>query len=354
VRYLRFCVVIAAIAAAFAPIPPAIVERWYSQRVYLGLQPLITRVSTLAPIALLDVAAAILLVLGVGVVTQRWRTRGAGAASRRTLVSIAVCAALLYLWFLSVWGLNYRRVPLEEKLSYAPSRVTREQALKFGRLAVEQVNALQPIAQPSPVEDRELSIVFAQVERELGATRHALVAQPKRSVLSWYFRKAAIDGMIDPFFLEVILNPDLLPFERPFVLAHEWSHLAGYAVESEANFIAWVTCVRASPRARYSGWLSAYEHVAAALPRDDRRALAAALTPAVAADLAAVGQRLTRSSPAVRTAARGAYDQYLRANRIEEGIANYNAVVRLMLGTSFDPAWTPALRQPASGEPLER
>ncbi len=59
-----------------------------------------------------------------------------------------------------------------------------------------------------------------------------------------YFRKAAIDGMTDPFFLEIILNPDVLPLERPFVLAHEWAHLAGYADESEANFVAWLTCIR--------------------------------------------------------------------------------------------------------------
>ena len=48
--------------------------------------------------------------------------------------------------------------------------------------------------------------------------------------------------MTDPFFLEVIVNPDVLPIERPFVVAHEWAHLAGYADESEANFVAWLTC----------------------------------------------------------------------------------------------------------------
>ena len=32
--------------------------------------------------------------------------------------------------------------------------------------------------------------------------------------------------------------PDLLPFERPFVLAHEWAHLAGHADEAEASAVA--------------------------------------------------------------------------------------------------------------------
>ena len=82
-----------------------------------------------------------------------------------------------------------------------------------------------------------------------------------------YFRWAAIDGMTDPFFLEVIVNPDVLPVERPFVLAHEWAHLAGYADESEANFVAWLTCVqrrRAGPLQRLARAVRASEQRAAA------------------------------------------------------------------------------------------
>ena len=150
--------------------------------------------------------------------------------------------------------------------------------------------------------------------------------------------------MTDPFFLEIILNPDVLPSERPFVLAHEWAHLAGYADESEANFVAWLTCIRGSAAARYSGWLSAYQHVSSGLPLQDRRALAAALSSAVAGDLAAERARFARSSERVRVAARGAYDTYLRANRVDEGIASYNAVVRLMLGVAFDASWKPQPR----------
>ena len=73
---------------------------------------------------------------------------------------------------------------------------------------------------------------------------------PKRSLLGLYFRWAAIDGMTDPFFLEMIVNPDVLPVERPFVVAHEWAHLAGYAEESEANFVAWLTCAHGDARAQ--------------------------------------------------------------------------------------------------------
>jgi hypothetical protein len=345
VKFFRIALVVLALAAALVPIPPGIVERWYSQRAYLALQPSVTRISSLVSVALLDIAIGISLLLLIVVFVRRLRTAGVFAATGRTFVTLIVAAAVFYLWFLALWGLNYRRVPLEQKIAYDESRVGRDQALKIGRLAVEQVNALEGASAQSSPDDSGLSIAFAGVQRDLGATKYALVAQPKRSLLTWYFRKAAFDGMTDPWFLEVIVNPEVLPFERPFVLAHEWAHLAGYSDESEANFVALMTCVRASPPARYSGWLSAYEYAASALPRDDRRVLSASLSPAVVADLTAARERLARASPVVSAAARGAYDKYLRANRIQEGIANYNAVVRLILGTAFDLNWKPELRQ---------
>jgi hypothetical protein len=346
-RVLCIAIVGAAIALALAPVPPAFIERWYSRGLYAGLQPAITTASSWSPIALLDAAIALWLTALIVTVVRRWGRHRFLVAMRDVAVLLVVSAAACYLWFALVWGLNYRRVPLEQKIDYDAARITPERAMAFGRDTVARVNALQasdPLTLSS-LDHADLQRAFADVTARLGASRPTRVASPKRSLLAWYFRKAAIDGMTDPFFLEIILNPDLLPFERPFVLAHEWAHLAGYADEAEANFIAWATCISSAPAARYSGWLSAYEHVANGLRRDERRALAASLNTAVIVDLVAASKRLERSSPAVRLAARGAYDTYLRANRVEEGIARYNAVVRLMLGASFDETGKPELRR---------
>jgi hypothetical protein len=149
--------------------------------------------------------------------------------------------------------------------------------------------------------------------------------------------------MTNPYFLEIIINPDVLPVERPFVVAHEWGHLAGYANEEEASFVAWLTCIRGDAAAQYSGWLAAYQHAIAALPRAER-GNTKPLDDGPRQDLQAIAARFDRSSPLVRRAARGVYDEYLRANRVAEGIASYDAVVRLMIGTRFDPHWKPRPR----------
>jgi len=351
VRLLRLFVCLAAAVCAVAPIPPAVVERWYSLGVYAALQPHITSLSSLVSFALLDVAAGVLAAGTLVVLTRRWRTSRFIVWLRQTLALALVSSAVVYLWFLSFWGFNYRRIPLEDKLAYAQSRISRDAAFALGKHAVSEVNGLAAVAHEwiarngGREDDEALAAALAEVQRQLGNPHRVRVAQPKASLLTWYFRKAAIDGMTDPFFLEIILTPDLLPFERPHTLSHEWAHLAGYADESEANFVAWLTCLRSTPVARYSGWLAAYQHLAGALPREDRKVLGSALAPIVVDDLAATARRLAQASPTLRTAARGAYDSYLRANRIEEGIANYGTVVRLMLGTSFTSDWTPQLRQ---------
>jgi len=258
---------------------------------------------------------------------------------------VVFSCALGYLVFLALWGFNYRRVRLEEKLDFNRSRVTREAALETARLTVREINSAYSGAHAAGIDVAALRSAFAAATRLLSpSSRPTVPGVPKASLLGYYFRWAAIDGMTDPFFLEIIINPDVLPIEWPFVVAHEWAHLAGYADEAEANFVAWLTCVRADGLARYSGSLELYGHLATALPREDWREVRAALEPGPRADLAAIANRFERSEPVVRHAARDVYDAYLEGNRVPGGIARYDAVVQLILGTGFDAVGVPRLR----------
>jgi hypothetical protein len=318
-----------------------VVERLYSTALYLRIQNVVTTASNTIPIAWLDLSVAILLIAGVELVITRLRAFGTRHALVRNLVTAAAAASWLYLLFLALWGLNYRRVPLERRLDYQSSRLTRDAAVAFINTAVDAINSGYTSAHQTPTSDDSLGEAFADAQIALGHIRLAVPGIPKRSLITHYFRRAAIDGMTNPYFLEIIINPDVLPVERPFVVAHEWAHLAGYAEESEANFVAWLTCAHGDARARYSGWLALYAHLSNALPRAERRALADLLAPGPRQDLVAINARLLRSAPVVRRAARDVYDSYLKANRVELGIASYDAVVRLALGVRFDPGWKP-------------
>ena len=336
-------VVLVAIVCALAPFPAAVIEQLYSTGLYLKIQNVLTTASNTIPIAWLDIGVACFLIAAVEFVIWRVRIFGARRALVRNLITAAGAAAWLYLLFLVLWGFNYRRVPLEEKLDYDRARLTRDAAVSFINRAVATINQGYEAAHQAAASQDALEASFADAQIALGAQRLAVPGVPKKSLVSYYFRRAAIDGMTDPYFLEIIVNPDVLPFERPFVVAHEWAHLAGYASEEEASFVSWLTCIRGDAQARYSGWLAAYQHAIAALPRTEREGVNQ-LDEGPRQDLQAMAARYTRSSPLVRRAARNIYDEYLRANRVTEGIASYDAVVRLMIGTRFDEHWKPRPR----------
>jgi hypothetical protein len=332
-KLVRLAIVAAALAAAVVPTPPELVEIWYSLGLYPQIQRALTSASNLSPVALFDVAFAALLAIAIARVA-RWRARG--GAMRTALpgaaLGLVTFAAVLYLAFLLLWGLNYRRTPLERKLEFDRARVTHEALRRLGERAVQTINTGYIAAHEARPDPGALEAAFASAERAM-RSGPTVTGIPKRSLLELYFRKAGIDGMTDPLFLEVIINPDTLRFERPFVLAHEWAHLAGYANEAEANFIAWLACLHGDASAQYSGWLALYEHVVAALPKSERPVLAAKLDPGPRGDLDEIAARYERTSPIVRNAARDVYDTYLRANRVSEGIASYTGVVRLVLGS---------------------
>ena len=343
-RAIETAVVVAiALVCAVAPFPPDTIERLYSSDWYLRIQGVVTTASNTIPIAWLDIGVACLLIAAIELVISRTRQLGPKRAFTRNLMTAVAAAAWLYLLFLGLWGLNYRRLPLEDKLDYDQARLTREAAIAFTNSAVTQINAGYAAAHTTTVTRDALEASFADTQIALGALRLAVPGVPKRSLLNYYFRRAAIDGMTDPYFLEIIVNPDVLEFERPFVIAHEWAHLAGYANEAEANFLAWLTCVRGNAALQYSGWLAAYQHGLAAVPRADRSTIGA-LDDGPRRDLEAAAARYAKSSPLVRRAARDVYDEYLKANRVSEGIASYDAVVRLMIGVRYKERWTPRPR----------
>ena len=337
--FCRAGLAVAAISAAFVPIPASVVERLYSTRVYLAVQPVVTSASNRVPVALLD-----LLIAGVGAVWIGLAVRDLRRTSKtvQALVLIAVrtiaWSAAIYLVFLATWGLNYRRLRLVDKLPFDAAAVTADAARVAGGLAVDRLNGLhdQAHAKGWPASERidtGLSGALASAVREAGIPRAIVVGRPKHSLLDWYFRRAGVDGMTDPFFLETLIAGGVLPFERPFVLAHEWSHLAGIADEGEANFAGWLTCVRGSVADQYSGWLFLYAELAAALSGGDRAALAARLDSGPRADLRAIRGRFARDvNPRLSAAGWRIYDSYLKANRVEAGAASYAEVVRLVLG----------------------
>jgi hypothetical protein len=351
-RVLEIVLIAAVALVATAPLPRPAVERVYSRMIYPAIQPRLTGLSNMTAFSWLDalVVAAITVVVAIWGIAftrpQPWSARRLLDVSLHTLA----IAAVLYSWFLVAWGLNYRRQPLRTVVDFREDRITESALVELGLRDADELNTMFDAAHQAAWGDFRsaalaLDAAFAQTQRDLGMSWHATPARPKRSMLDLYFRRVSVDGMTDPFFLETLANQSLLPFERPFVIAHEWAHLAGYADESEANFLAWLTCMRSGPQQKYSAWLSLHGTIIAALPQADRRRVLERLEAGPRRDLKAMAERIaTEVNPRASRAGYAVYDRFLKANRVPSGIRNYNEVIRLMLGTEFDASGNPVLR----------
>ena len=338
---------IVAIAIYFAPIPPWVIEDFYSRDMYPWLQSIVTAGTNLLPVAVLDL---ILIVVAFAVLFRLrrlyyvMRQRGIMDAlweGARRLIRAAAVIAVLFLW---AWGFNYRRMPLESVIPGGRAPTLTVDVLQAG---FSDAAALASQLRRTTQDDRgnlhtirlELREPMNVALLSLSRTPLATPSQPKLSlVLTPFFRWSGVTGMINPFGLETIVFPDLLPFERPFVLAHEWAHLAGHADEAEASAVGWLACMKGDAVLGYSASLYLITETARAMPDADRDKALARLDAGVRADLDAITERMKQQKPSVQRTTSRVYDEYLRANRVADGAASYGRALTLILASPFREA----------------
>jgi hypothetical protein len=351
-RLIKAAVIAAAVACLLLPLSPSFIERWYSTGLYPFVQRALTTLSNLVPFALFDLltvgTVVIVIVVIVRAIREARRLRQWSPLMSAS-VNVLTGAALVYLVFLVFWGFNYRRVSMSSRLIVDRAAPTEDTVAALGLQAIQQINALYARAHATiidaPWRDESLRAAFDAVQGELADAPRAVPGRLKQTIYGPYFRWTSVDGMVDPFALEVLGNPDLIAIERPFVVAHEWAHLAGYADESEANFVGWLTCLRANEAAQYSGWMFLYWQLANEVSGPTRARLAAALEAGPRRDIDAIVERLQRGQlPLLRRSSWAVYDKYLKANRVEAGVRSYGLVVTLILRARFDEGWKPVRR----------
>jgi hypothetical protein len=260
------------------------------------------------------------------------------------LLDGAVVAGIYSVWFEVSWGWNYARAPIEARVSFDATRVTPQAASALRDRAMVRLNALAAPAHARSAVPMDLTALresWLPAVQRAGDDWTPQVGPAKPTIANPFMLATGTSGFINPLTLNVAMASDLLWFERPFDMAHEWSHDAAYAREDEANYLAILTCLRSpDPAVQYSGWFELFLY----LPQK-RHYAKRDFAPLVWADFKAMRERNARHINAIlahwtwRT-----YNAYLKSNRIASGIANYDEVTRLMLGVPLDESGLPVLR----------
>ena len=183
---------------------PSTVERDHSRGFYPILQSTnITAFSNRLPFAVFDLAIVVFILIAIGIWhlvdlsarggKQALRPRAGDRSPTLTLL------AIIHLWFLAAWGLNYARPPLESVLAYDAARDHAARRARAGRARGER-------GQSHPRRGHAAGFpAIADVAGDAGdgaarsgtgarATRPTVWREPKRSLLSPFFRASGVSG----------------------------------------------------------------------------------------------------------------------------------------------------------------
>ncbi len=338
--------IVLGLLAALIPQNAARIESAFSNGLYPFWERALFPLTNAIPWSLGDVAALLAVVVLWWRLRVWLRQRDLALWRRIALVAVELAgvAGFYLFWFEASWGWNYDRAPIETRVVYDAARVNHRAVEALRVRAIREMNRLASLAHARadlPLDLRELYAVWLPVAQAGGDRWTPLTGAPKPTLADPFMNATGTSGFINPLTLTVQLASDLLPFERPFALAHEWSHVAAYAREDEANYLAIVACTRSNdPAVAYSGWFELFLYLPP-LPHYRKRIFAAQ----VWADFDALRKRnAQRINARLAQLSWHTYNAYLKSNHIASGLENYNEVTRLYLGIALTGDGVPTHR----------
>lgn len=335
---------------------PGVVETVYAS----GIGPLVVRpmslVSGLVPISLVEVAIVsyamwVLLAIGRGVLDVRNERRSIRNLTMAAGLRTARDAGVLILLFYVLWGFNYARPPLVERLGWPewqPPEVGELEALATAAVdaanqAYWDIHHTKDAGEPTPMpaDLGELDLALEEGWRraaellDLPAALGRRYGRTKRLLLTPIVARLGVGGFYFPWTGEANVLWDSPAVRRPQSMAHEKAHQRGTGPESEASFLGFVAAAHAPhPHARYSAYVFAQGQLLGMLARADRgkfRRVAMRRYPGVQRDLADDAVYWSQFRGVGTSLGRSINDRFLRTNRVRGGLTSYRRSVRLLL-----------------------
>ncbi len=253
--------------------------------------------------------------------------------------------------FYFLWGLNYARQPLDERLewpTWTPPdvevlRTLADQSVDAANRAYFEIHGTEDAgsATPMPADVRELDRALeegwasAAELLDLPSSTGRRYGPTKRLLFSHLVARLGIAGFYFPWTAEANVLRDSPVVGRSQSMAHEKAHQRGIGPESEASFLGYVAGTLAPhAHARYSALVFAQGQLLRVLARADREAareVVANRFPGIRRDLENSSEYWKQFRGVGTRIGRAVNDRYLRTNRVRAGVQSYGLSVRLMI-----------------------
>lgn len=246
-------------------------------------------------------------------------------------------ASFVYIYFNVMWGLNYNRPGIAAQLRLNPQTHSKQDLKQITNILLNRVNENRLTIGSKPINYKPYEQVFLQAQDayHTAADTFPFLEYKTRSVKrSLYGRLGNFLGFMgyyNPFTAEAQLNLTVPRFLIPFVTCHEMAHQLGYASESEANFVGYLTAVRSKDKLfNYSTYFDLFNYANHELYLQDSVAAKdnfTHLNSLVKTDIRELEDYWRKSENPVEPLIKIFYDHYLKANQQSKGVKSYNEVI---------------------------
>lgn len=298
---------------------PETVEAIYGR----GIFPAISWVQRILD-SLVSPLSPALSILGVLILGVAWRARRDPRPVRSFFWRMLVATAVVGHLFPLCWGWSYWRPPVLERQKISTEEPKRAELEATAALLSQAVNKAWLEWPQDPDWDDLDRRVDAAVMAFLEAEGLDEAARPSRIrfLPSGVMFVGGWTGVTIPWTTEGWVDPAVDPRILPVCIAHEKAHQAGFARESDANLIAFLALLRSpDPDLRYAALFDLAPVFGAEVK------VPVVLAPAVKQDLVqAVEREEEVKVQVVQETTTAVYDTYLKANAVEPGVSDYDAV----------------------------
>lgn len=311
------------------------------------------RVSGMLPFSLFEL---LLCLLGIMVLRAAYHLaadlcfRNREAPCRRRYLAdirfLTLLAAALILLFEINEDVYFSRTRFAARYGLERSFYTNEELEEVCSYLIGEIN------ETAPFVDRDEKGIMQVSEGLTGRMRAAMQAlgeeypelsgwypHPKPVFFSTLLSRCDITGVYSMFTIEANFNRDIPPYNLPFTMGHELSHLRGFESEKEANFLGYLSCIRGkAPDLHYSGAMLGWVYCGNEMKKRDPgiwKQLAARICPEADRDLQDNNRYWDGYKGRASETMHDINDTYLKAEGLEEGYASYDLVTDMIVAYYF-------------------
>lgn len=327
----------------------ATVETGYAQNAYPVISGVLSSITQLVPVSLAEIIVlglpVVILLPLIWVLIKVLTRRAHILLLVRHILGLAVAFGTVLTLFYPLWGFNYFREPLAQRMDLdvqersveelsALCYTLRDQAVTLRGQVAEDDAGVFALPEGYAVYFDKLPGVY----EDLGKTvplYERVVIRAKPVYFSRLLSYTGISGVYFPFTAEPNVNVDQPPLLLLSSAAHEMAHGLGIAPEDEANFMAYLSCMQSDdPAIRYSGVMLALIHSGNQLYDQDYQryqTLRAGYSEGMLRDLEDHAAYWAAFDGPVEDTFDKANDSYLKHNKQEDGVKSYGQMVDLLL-----------------------